>query len=93
MPGGLRLENANKQRQRAHPAILDRPDALWFFSALLPLGSAALVVAFFDLLDDFGDEGVQIIGAARRDDALIGHNLFVLPVGAGIFQVGFDRPI
>ena len=38
--------------------------------------------AFLDLLDDLCDEGVEIVGIARGDDALVSDHGLVSPVGA-----------
>src|SRR4051812_36689744 len=49
------------------------------------------VPSFLYLLDDLGDEGRQVLRAAARDDAVVGHDLLVDPLPAGVFQVLADR--
>lgn len=51
------------------------------------------MAAFFDLLDDFGDERIEIAGISRGDDALIGNHGLVNPASTGIFHIGADRGI
>ena len=43
-----------------------------------------------DFLDDLGDEGVDVTGVARGDDALVGHHLLIDPTAARIDDIGAD---
>jgi hypothetical protein len=45
------------------------------------------------LLDDLGDEGIEIAWMARGHDALVGHDLAIHPTAAGIYDVGADRDV
>ncbi len=47
--------------------------------------------ALFDLLNDFGDEGIDVARIARRDDALVSRHLLVDPAAAGVDDIGADR--
>ena len=49
------------------------------------------VAALLDLLDDLRAEGVEIVGAAAGDDAVVGDHLLVVPAAAGVDHVGPDR--
>src|SRR5436190_8160941 len=53
--------------------------------------SASAVPAFADLLDDFCAEVLEIARIARGDDAVVGHHRSILPLAAGIDDVGLDR--
>ena len=46
--------------------------------------------AFFDLLNDLGDERFEIAGIAARHDALIGDDRLVDPVRPGVDHVCLD---
>jgi len=52
-----------------------------------------LVLALGELLDDLGAEGRQVVGRAARDKPLVGDDLLVDDVSAGVADVGPDaRP-
>src|SRR5262245_8471256 len=53
-------------------------------------GRAALVQTLRHLLDDLVREGLEVARIARRDDAVVGHHLRILPLRAGIDAVGLD---
>lgn len=45
------------------------------------------MTAFFDLFDDLRHERFEIVGAAARDDAFVGHHFLVDPLAAGVLDV------
>src|SRR3954452_6132870 len=49
------------------------------------------VAAFLHLFDDLGAEGLEVTRIARGDDALVDDDLRILPLRAGIGDVGLDR--
>src|SRR5437764_6840990 len=54
-------------------------------------GRRDLVPALCELLDDLRAEGLQVVGLAARDQALIDDDLLVDPVTTGVADVRFER--
>ena len=50
----------------------------------------AVVITFFDFLDDLGDKRIQIFGRAAGDNALVHDDFAVLVVRTGVFHIRRD---
>ena len=91
-PGQLLAVGRSAPEMEEGRVMFDRPFLQNKRADLGVLRGAALSVAtFLDLLNDFRTERFEVSGIARRDHALIDHDLGIFPFAARIHDVGLDR--